>query len=165
MRNFGSENLQNSYSQNPRRNQARYQYEERLIDSARILDWISKQVENPWPVPTTSQSQAAAVSDVVALKVGEYYREVGLRAPTIANQPAIVRLVQQINAGLQLLNIPSVTDSLPTESNLNEATVAVATAYAFTREIDAAFNIGLMLTPKLDEWCSSFESLLLNITR
>jgi glutathione S-transferase len=133
---------------------------EQLIDSARILDWISSQAENPWLPPSRDLTQAAAVSDVIALKTGEYYREVGLREPVAVNTPAVRRLLAQINAGLQLLDTNSILQPTLEQATINEVTVAIATSYAFSQEVNVALKMNLVSAPNLERWFVSFEDAL-----
>jgi glutathione S-transferase len=133
---------------------------EQFIESGLILEWIRTQVDSPWPKPTSALSQAAAVSDVIAIKVGEYYREVGLRVPENRFQPAIARLVRQINAGLHLLNTAAFVEGDGLGMGLNESSVAIATSYAFTKEVDNALHIGLKSTPRLERCCAAVEHLM-----
>jgi Glutathione S-transferase, N-terminal domain len=59
--------------------------------------------------------------------------------------------------GKQLIDSESESES---ETILNDATVAIATGYAFTREIAFALKIGLVSTSRLDHWCAGFERSL-----
>jgi glutathione S-transferase len=131
-----------------------------LIDSARILEWIHAQVDEPWLPPSGALRQAAAVSDIVSLKMGEYYRQVGLLEPANRNSLAVQRLTNQINAGLCLLDSDAAIIENENETMLNDAAVAIATGYAFTREIAFALKIGLVSTSRLDQWCAGFERSL-----
>jgi Glutathione S-transferase, N-terminal domain len=135
--------------------------EQKLLDSKLILQWLDSQAMQPLPTASADWLQAAAVGDLTAAKIGEYYREVGLRDMSLHCVTAIERLRRQVNAGLAWLEGQSLFSSshqISIESNLDHCTIAIATSYQFVRSVANALEIDLVGTRQLDLWCRTIEA-------
>lgn len=129
-----------------------------LLDSRLILQWIDTLVEHPWNEADTDWQQASAIADFLALKAGEYYREVSLRQASLHCEKAIMRIKSQLTNSIDVLNSMSLFHELPDTDNLNHSLVAISTSYRFVTDLNQALRIGLADSPTLSNWCNTLET-------
>jgi glutathione S-transferase len=128
-----------------------------LIESRLILQWVDAQSTHPWRGANACWEQAAAITDFLALKTGEYYREIGLRRKSLHCATAQERLKTQINSGLNVLNSMTIFNHAQDAPVLNHSIVAIATSYRFVTDVGQALKIELASSLLLGEWCNQIE--------
>jgi glutathione S-transferase len=128
-----------------------------LLDSREILAWIDMQSPHPNLRDTqlSAHNLARAASDVLALKAGELYRELGLRNENLHSESSVQRIISQMAAALY--SIEATAHRLPDQ--INHTSIAIATSYRFAQTVAQHFRLELPITLTLQKRCQQWEHL------